>query len=336
MRFRVLLGVLALSWPAYAASGSGTQGAAFLDIPIGGAPAAMGSAYTALATDAYAPVLNPAGLGFLDSPQFAGHHISYLETSYYDFFSYVHPINSRSALGISAQYLGSGNITQRDDTGAENGSYSAHYGAYSFAFGQAVTDRLSLGLTSRWINSKIADVSANAYAADVGALYKVSNELQTGLSVTNAGSRLKFINDSDALPLTVHAGGAYFFPYHITGSAEAAYENTGIFSGRFGSQWQVIPAIALRAGYRTDVARQLSTISGFSTGIGLSLWGSEFSYTWIPYDDLGQTHSFSLLMKFGQPRKNRNILKDPASQSSMTPDQLDLAQMLTEWDGGKR
>lgn len=59
---------------------SGTQGAAFLDIPVGGGPAAMGSAYTALATDAYAPTWNPGGLGFLDTPQFSGQHLSYLDS----------------------------------------------------------------------------------------------------------------------------------------------------------------------------------------------------------------------------------------------------------------
>jgi hypothetical protein len=41
---------------------SGTKGAAFLDIPVCAGPAALGSAYTALSNDAYAPVWNPAGL----------------------------------------------------------------------------------------------------------------------------------------------------------------------------------------------------------------------------------------------------------------------------------
>src|SRR5438552_1786029 len=62
--------------PVHAASGTG--GAAFLDIPVGGGPAAMGSAYTALSNDAYAATWNPGGLAFLDSSQFSGQHLSYI------------------------------------------------------------------------------------------------------------------------------------------------------------------------------------------------------------------------------------------------------------------
>ena len=53
-----LMGQPVRSWAS-----SGTEGASFLDIPVGAEPAALGSAYTALATNAYAPVWNPAGLG---------------------------------------------------------------------------------------------------------------------------------------------------------------------------------------------------------------------------------------------------------------------------------
>ena len=59
---------------------SGTQGAAFLDIPVGAGPAAMGSAYTALADNAYASVWNPGALGFVDSVQLAGQQLSYLDS----------------------------------------------------------------------------------------------------------------------------------------------------------------------------------------------------------------------------------------------------------------
>jgi len=126
----------------------------------------MGSAYTALATDAYAPAINPGGLGFVDSTQLAGHHISYLETSHYDFASLVHPLAGGKALGASFQYLGTGNITARDEFGTATGDFSAHYGAYTLAYGQTVSENLSLGVSGRWINAKIDDVSANAYAAD--------------------------------------------------------------------------------------------------------------------------------------------------------------------------
>jgi hypothetical protein len=118
--FVVLCSVLS---PSNLPASSGTEGAAFLDIPVGAAPAALGSAYTALANDAYAPVWNPAGLGFLAGTQVAAQHLSYLESMHYEYLSFVMPFpGARSpepgapgsrlkALGFSAQHLGTGDIS---------------------------------------------------------------------------------------------------------------------------------------------------------------------------------------------------------------------------------
>ena len=151
---------------------AGTDGASFLDIPVGAGPAALGSAYTALATNAYAPVWNPAGLGRLGGNEVAAKHLSYLESMHYEYMSFVHPFNKalgsdvHRGLGFSVQYLGSGNITSTDDTGAVTGDFSSSYASYNLAYGQTVTDKVAVGVTGKMIRAKIADVSASAYAAD--------------------------------------------------------------------------------------------------------------------------------------------------------------------------
>src|ERR1017187_5443745 len=136
-----------------ARASSGTEGAAFLDIPVGAGPAAMGSAYSALAADAYAPIYNPAGLGFLRAPQMAAQHLSYLESIHDEFGSVVVPLSSaedsvRGAMGASIQYLGTGDIPGTDNSPAGNsiGNFSAHYAAYSLAYGRKISDSFSLGL----------------------------------------------------------------------------------------------------------------------------------------------------------------------------------------------
>src|SRR4051812_21969339 len=48
----MMMMALFLSRPAFASAG--TEGASFLEIPVGARPAAMGSGYSALAADAYA------------------------------------------------------------------------------------------------------------------------------------------------------------------------------------------------------------------------------------------------------------------------------------------
>src|SRR4029077_10713985 len=98
----------------HAGAASGTEGASFLDIPVGGAPAALGSAYTAQANDAYAPVWNPAGLGFLHSLEFTGMHLSYVGPLHYEHAGLVIPLGKDdekdAGFGASMQYLGSGNL----------------------------------------------------------------------------------------------------------------------------------------------------------------------------------------------------------------------------------
>src|SRR5258705_9841445 len=109
-----ILGFIGYSVPVSASTG--TEGASFLDIPVGAGPAALGSAYTPLATNAYAPVWNPAGLGMLSGNEVAAQHLSYLESMHYEFMSFVHPLDKNigsevhRGIGVSIQYLGSGNI----------------------------------------------------------------------------------------------------------------------------------------------------------------------------------------------------------------------------------
>jgi hypothetical protein len=177
----VMLGLVIL-FPGSSRAASGTEGASFLNIPIGARPAALGSAYSALASDAYAPVWNPGALGFVQSTQLAGQHLSYLESANDESLQFVHPFSSdsetpRQALGVSVQYLGSGDIPSTDNSGKSIGDFSSHYGSYGIAYGHKIGDTLSLGLAGKWINAKISDVSANAYAFDVGSLYRPTDNL---------------------------------------------------------------------------------------------------------------------------------------------------------------
>ena len=197
-----LCAIAAFAAPSYAVSG--TEGANFLDIPVGARPAALGSSYTSLASDAYATVWNPAGLGFVRQTEVAGQQLSYLESVNDEYLGLSQPINAASALGASIQYLGSGNIPSTDNSGNPIGSYSSHFAAYSAAYGYRFADTFALGAAAKWINAAIDNVSANAYAADVGALFRPSETWSFGASVDNLGSKLTFFDTGDSLPLAGH------------------------------------------------------------------------------------------------------------------------------------
>ncbi len=328
LRIIALLGAVSQTVPVWASAG--TEGASFLDIPVGAGPASLGSAYTALATNAYAPVWNPAGLGMLNGNELAGQHLSYLESMHYEFMSFVHPFDKAQdsdvhrGIGFSVQYLGSGDITKTDvDSNNQAieglGNFSSSFASYNLSYGQTLTDKLALGITGKTIRAKIDDVSASAYAADLAGLYKVSEKAQLAASVVNVGTKLKFISEGDDLPMAFKIGGALRPSSHYLLSAEGVYSKSGLASFHTGGEWRPLEAVSLRVGYKTDTLKGLSPLAGLTAGLGLHVWGQEFAYAWAPYGDLGDAQYFSLLIRFGaDEEQKRNLIQYQTIKSHRT------------------
>ncbi len=304
--FLLSLSFLALK-PAHA--DPGTEAASFLDIPVGGRAAALGASYSALATDAYAPIWNPAGLGFLDSTQVAGMHLSYLETISYEFASFVQPVSQNGAVGVAVQYLSPGDIPSTDLGGSSIGTFSGHYGAYSLAYGQKLGEQVSIGASGKMLEAKIGQTSGTAFAGDLGSLYAPFSNLRLGAVISNIGSKLAFFDQKDALPSNARLGFLYQPLKQLSVTAEGVYRFTGLASFHTGFEWMPAPLVSLRAGYRTDTTKGLSALAGFTTGVGLHVWGQEFDYAWVPLGDLGNTQYFSLILRFGSPRGHSNNLQ---------------------------
>jgi hypothetical protein len=296
--------------PSLSRASAGSEGAAFLNIPVGAGPAALGSAYSALATDAYAPVFNPGGLGFLSATELSGQHLVYLEDMHYEFASIVHPFSKKSGIAASIQYLGSGDITKTDPTGADVGDFSAHYAAYSLAYGRALTERLALGLTGKAIEAKLDDVSGHAFAGDIGFLYKAHPKATLAATLSNLGTDLKFLQDGDPLPMAFRVGTALRPFTRLTVSADVVHRKSGLTSLHMGFAWRPLEILSLRGGYRTDTLKGLDAMAGVSAGLGLHVWGQELAYAWVPYGDLGDTQYVSLTMRFGAAEDaKRNLIQ---------------------------
>jgi hypothetical protein len=289
----LLITLLVLA-PELAVAASGTDAAAFLDIPIGAAPAALGSAFTARATDAYAPVWNPAGLGFVDGFKFSGTESSYLQGIHYDYLGMA-----THGLGLSVQYLGSGDITSRDEQGNVTGTYSASFAAYSLAYGRKITGSWSVGLTAKAITESISDVSARSYAGDIGTLYRFNDRLSLAAVAANIGPPLTMVSESDPLPLSFRAGFLYKLMSSLDLSLEGVDRRGGPFSGSGGLEWNYDEILLLRFGMDSSHTQGLPGYSALTAGVGIRFWGQEFSLAWLPYGDLGNAFDFSLDLRFG-------------------------------------
>ena len=331
---------------------SGTEGAAFLDVPVGAGPAALGASYTALANDAYAATWNPSGLGFLGSTQFSGQHLSYLDSIHYEYLSFALPLPrslqcsnpsecSGSGLGGSVQYLGTGDISGRDINGTPTGDFSSYYASYNVSYGRAFNEKLAVGLTGKLISAKLDDVSASAYAADLGTMYKLMPHVTLAATLTNLGTKLKFLSEGDSLPTAFHVGGAWEPDPHWMVTSEVVYPKTGLASFHIGGEWRPLDRLSLRMGYRTDTVKELSALAGYSAGLGVNVWGQELAYAWLPYGDLGNTHYISLLMKFGEAEKaKRNLIQyqhvkrstgvEKAESNEGAPEYQQLMELLND------
>jgi hypothetical protein len=315
-KFRSILGVsasiaaLQLGVLSNAAAAAGTEAASFLLIPTGSGPSAMAGAYTALANDAYATTWNPAGLGALTSNEFAGQHLAYLESIHYEHLGIAARLpGARGGVGASIQYLGTGDIDSTDTSGEKSGEFSSYYSAYSIAYGRSLNDSLSLGGTVKAIQAKLEDHGASAFASDFGVLWRQSERLRLAATLNNLGTSMKFIEQRDPLPLMVRLAGAYEL-HHWLFSAELAGRRNGLFSLHSGAQWRPVDLLSIRCGIRTDTLKENTTLAGLSTGFGIHVMGHELAYAWLPYGELGDTHSVSVVLRFGhEAAKRRNLIQ---------------------------
>lgn len=275
---------------------SGAEGVSFLEIPVGAGPSAMGGAYTALATDAYAPVYNPAGLAWVDGFQAAAQHLSYLQRAHFEHISIAVPLTDQQGFGLTAQYIGSGASDRTDENGIKAGIFSNYYGLFGLSYAVRPGGPVSYGATGKVIHGNLDASKATAYAMDFGAQCRANEWLDLGAVLANFGSDIKFFDQKDPLPTAGKLGIAVRPFTDLLLTADGVYERVGPASLRGGIELKVAGFMALRAGYRTDVHRE--STAGFTAGVGMKLFKQEISYAWLPYGDLGSTNYFSLLWRF--------------------------------------
>lgn len=301
-RVMVFALLCAAALPLHAASGSGA--ASFLQIPVGGRPAALGGAYSALAADAYAPVWNPAGLGFAEGTQAATMHLAYLQSMSYEFAGLTHRFPHGQGLGAAVQYFRPASLAATDASGNPAGDFTGQFGAYSLAYGAQLSPQWAFGATGKLVDARIASFSARTYAADLGTLYRFDERLSAAFVLANMGSRLKFIDQGDALPTQARAAATYWaLPGRANFSLEGVYGTSTREAGfRAGAEVRLLRMVALRAGFDTTAASDGGTAAagGLTAGLGLELMGQQFDYAWAPRGDLGDTQYFSLVFRFGK------------------------------------
>jgi long-subunit fatty acid transport protein len=293
------------------AKGPGTTSANFLKIGVGPRPVAMGESFAGLADDINAIAYNPAGLATLSRSEASFMHNEFFEGVKQEWLAYAHP----SSLGTFAAGLNTVSVSEFDgfdNTGAAAGKVSSSDLSFTAAYAKDLKSLelpVNLGASVKYLSSRLDSERASAVALDLGGTYNVDESLRLGASVLNMGSKMKYMQESFALPLMGKLGASKKLPLGKMGlivAADGTFSNDRSPTGSLGVEFSPLSMLALRVGYRNnqDAGAGVSAGVGFKMlqGAGTPEWLPELGldYAFVDFGALEQTHRFSLSMRFGK------------------------------------
>ena len=198
----MLMGLsLAFGGDVFGQSKVGTTAAPFLGIHVGPRAAAMGGTFTAMADDATSLYYNPGAASRYGRSQAVFAHTEWLVGSNFNWVGFLFNMDGANAIGVSLTQLDYGDeevttVTQPEGTGE---LWSASDLAMGVTYSRVLTDRFSIGGTVKYVQQKLWNETASAFAFDVGLLFITPfNGMRLGMSISNFGSDMR-MNGKDLL-----------------------------------------------------------------------------------------------------------------------------------------
>lgn len=170
----------------------------------------------------YAFAKNPSGIGMTYTPWLKdlGLNDVYLAS-----LAGYYKLDEQQSISGSLRYFSLGNIQFTDNLGNDLNAFRPREVAVDLGYSRVLSDRLSLGVAIRYINSNLAGGQAitgvsykpgNAVAGDIGLYYNAladdGSGLSMGLALTNLGSKISYTSDAtqkDFIPANFSLGAVY-------------------------------------------------------------------------------------------------------------------------------
>lgn len=280
------------------ADDNGQTAADFLNIDTDARSAAMGDAFTAVASGPSALYWNPAGLALDQSPQLSVAHFSWYQDINFEHLAVSVPVSDKLFMAGGITYLSYGDIEgydQLDNPINDIGSTNDMAFAISAAYG--ASDVISLGISTKYINLNLAGTRASALAADFGISVRRDKYL-FGASLANIGQKIKFNAIEEDLPMRLRIGAAASW---LDGSVMTITEYDHGFKGnsafKNGVEYGYEHRYFLRLGYNYQIAdSQDGLAGGLAFGAGALLGPARIDYAYSPGNGVGtdSIHRFSV------------------------------------------
>ena len=332
----VMLPVAVYSQGANNVSKTGTTAATFLEISVGAPAIGMGGAFVSLANDPTALYWNPAGIATITSTDAILSHTDWIADTKFDFAGLALPLGGFGTLGFSLTSLTMADMAVRTVEMPEGtGEYfSASDLAAGISYARPLTDRFSIGFTAKFIQEAIWHETADAFAVDVGTIFKTDlfGGMVIGASLSNFGTPMTLAGSdtreflridptkqgsTDQIPADIEMDSwdlSLRFQigfstnviendmYRWTVAFDAIHPNDNYESVNVGTELAIRDFIYLRGGFQSLFLS--NSEGGLSLGIGVtsSLISSsstvKFDYAYRDYGRLEGVHSFSVAIRF--------------------------------------
>ena len=312
----------------------GSSAAPFLNIAIGPRAVSMGGAFIATASDVTSLYWNPAGASRSETNEALFSYSSWFADINYNWAGAMLNLGGAGTVGLSVTYLDYGDmevttLSEQDGTGQ---FFTANDMSLALTYAYNLTDRFSIGGNVKYIQQKIWNSSATAFALDLGVLFLSDiYGLRIGATITNFGSAMQMegkdllvqhdINpnisgnndqilanlqtDDFPLPLTFKIGLAMDLVdaenHRLTLATDAIHPNDNSESLNVGAEYIFYNTVAFRIGFKSLFLD--NSEEGFTAGVGLNYdfnpeLGIRFDYAYQNFGILDNTQHFSMGIKF--------------------------------------
>ena len=181
----------------------------FLRLPVSAHAAALGGDNISLNEDDATLIFhNPALMNFVADKTINLNYMTYMEGAKTASASFVKGIGERASWGVTGQYMDYGTMKQTTYDNIEIGEFSAKDICIGGAFAYALTEKISGGITAKFITSSIADYNSIGVGVDLGLNYTDSiGDLSISIAAKNLGGQVKAYDDEfEKMPFDLQVG----------------------------------------------------------------------------------------------------------------------------------
>ena len=272
----------------------------FLRLPVSAHVAALGGENITLAEDDATMIFhNPSLICGVSDKSINLNYMTYMEGAKNVSASFIKMVGERSSWGVSAQLMDYGRIHQTTIYNEDLGKFSARDIAIGGTYAYELTDRISGGITAKFITSTIADYNSLAVGVDLGLNYlDASHGWSLSAVARNLGGQIKAYEDEfERIPFDLQVGVSKRllnspFRFHATLSRLTDWDEAFGRLLSIGADVLMGDNIYIAAGYNFRKAQQMKISdtdgssahgAGLSLGAGISLQRFKLHLGWGKY-----------------------------------------------------